>query len=259
LQDPETGDETKKKKEYGSLNNKDPEDEEKDALTAADAVKEGETAKKKTTTTKTNMVEKDPALALKPHRPHHNPCLWLFHLLEGIAVVASCCLLTTQILPLLFIPFHDIANQIGVLNMALRIYIALFCILFALTELSVPIIRNSPLLTTYLSRGFLYSFVGLICVEEAYSERVTDIIKHSREIHVGWAAIFMEVSSWCMLATGYVTSRATTTFGTLNSETQKLMGFSSPCDFVFPFFGYQKYNQCRVHATGNILYATTTR
>ena len=46
------------------------------------------------------------------------------------------------------------------------------------------------------------SFVGLICVEEAYSERIRDIVSRKDEFHVGWAAIFMQISSWLMLAMG---------------------------------------------------------
>jgi len=144
------------------------------------------------------------ALAAKPHVPQINPCLWIFHLLQGVAVVASLCLLTTEILPLILIPRGDIMSKLGPLAIALRVYISLFCVLFVLVEsdLPVPFIRESNLLQRFFSRGFVYSFVGLICVEEAYSERIRDIVGHKDDFHVGWAAIFMNISSWFMLGTG---------------------------------------------------------
>lgn len=144
---------------------------------------------------------------LKPHQPNINICLWMFHLLEGVATVAAMLLLVTQILPLFLIKSREIPVKLGILNMALRIYISLFCLIFIMTETGapIPLIRKSILLQPYLSRGFLYSFLGLICVQEAYSERVKDIVSHgSEEFHVGWAAIFMEATSWLMLSCGII-------------------------------------------------------
>lgn len=146
---------------------------------------------------------KKDALATRPHVPRQNPCLWLFHLLEGIAIVTDLCLFTTQILPLFLV--ENIGKDIGILSLALKVYIAFFCILFISTEVNIPIpfIQYSQLLQSYLSRGILYSFVGLICVEESYSERVKDILAHNKDsFHVGWPAIFMQLSSWFMLAVG---------------------------------------------------------
>lgn len=154
---------------------------------------------------KTAMVDPE---SLKPHRPGQDPCLWLFHMLEGIAVTAALCLLVSQILPFLLVQQRsDITKKIGINSMALRLYISVFCVLFMGTEMGTPlsIVRNSQLLQTYASRGFLYSFLGLVCVEESYSERVRDIVAHVGDsFHIGWASVFMEVSSWLMLSTGMV-------------------------------------------------------
>lgn len=139
------------------------------------------------------------ALRDKPHIPPQNPCLWCFHLLEGITVVSSLCLVISQILPL----FMFSLGQIGVLNLALKVYISLFCIMCMANEVEVPILKRFGLLQTYPGRGFFYSFMGLICVEEAYSERVKDMVAHQLDtFHVGWAAIFMQITSWLMLAVG---------------------------------------------------------
>lgn len=135
--------------------------------------------------------------------PRQNPILWCFHLLEGVTIVGALCLLVTQVLPLLLVPSSEIIERIGFLSLALKIYLSLFCFLIIGTEFNVAFVQRSPLLSTFSSRGFLYSFLGLICVEEAYSERVKDLIAHGREeFHVGWQAIFMQISSWFMLAVG---------------------------------------------------------
>jgi hypothetical protein len=147
----------------------------------------------------------------KPHKPNQNLCLWLFHLLEGITGVSAVCLLTTQLIPLLMVRASEIVVRIGALALALKVYVTIFCILILLVEcdLPIPIVRDSPLFQAYLSRGFFYSFMGLICVQEAYSERVKDIVAHRRDaFHVGWAPIFMQISSWLMVAVGCLVSAA---------------------------------------------------
>ena len=147
------------------------------------------------------------AAEAKPHVPGQNPCLYLFHVLEGVAVATTLCLMATQILPLFLVPAKDIVEKIGVLSLALKVYISFFLLIFVITELDlpVPLVTSSPLLQNYASRGVLYSFIGLICVEESYSERVKDLVAHGKdEFHIGWASIFMQISSWLMLVFGLV-------------------------------------------------------
>jgi hypothetical protein len=207
LQDPaedtktsSSSEEQKTKKNYGALEPAGPSagDDSKN-----DEEKQEEGAVLVITPAKNTLKQVDPE-TLKPHRPNQNACLWMFHLLAGISTAAAICLLITQLLPFFLVKFADIPARIGILSTALKLYISLFCILFVLTETGAPVgfIRNSALLQTYLSRGILYSFLGLICVEEAYSERVKDIVERQDEFHLSWAAIFMEVSSWLFLGTG---------------------------------------------------------
>lgn len=178
------------------------------------------TAKKKTTTTDEEKMEEgaevlldssdakyvksklvDPE-TLKPHAPGYNPCLYMFHLLEGVTTVICCVMLVTQIFPFFVMKF----KSIGVLVTVLKVYISLFCLLFVLTETGapVPLVRRSALLQPYASRGFLYSFLGLICLEEAYSERVKDMMAYKDQFHISWAPLFMQIASWCMLSCGVV-------------------------------------------------------
>jgi len=136
-----------------------------------------------------------------PQTPRQNPCLWLFHLIEGIAVIAFLCIVTIQALPL----FLTSVRNIGILELGLKAYISFFCLLFIMVELDVPIgwLRDSSLLSIYFSRGFIYSFVGLICLEQSFSERVKDVIYHAKDdFHVAWVPLFMQISSSFVLGIG---------------------------------------------------------
>lgn len=42
-------------------------------------------------------------------------------------------------------------------------------------------------------------------MDEAYSERLADMIAHARDqFHVSWFSLFMNISAWMMLALGFV-------------------------------------------------------
>lgn len=147
-------------------------------------------------------------LSLKPHIPRQNPILWCFHVLEGFTIFVSICLIATQVLPLFLA--QNIFGQIGYLSLALRLYVSLFLVLIIATELNIllSIIQSSMLLQNFFSRGILYTFLGLICVQEGSSEQLRDILAHHNSVVDSsirnWTAIFMQISSWCMLAVGVV-------------------------------------------------------
>lgn len=175
-----------------------------------ETTKSDKTKKKKGVVVGTKVLTPRSAAALraKPHVPPQNPCLWLFHLLQGIGVVAALMLWTTQIIPLV-LAHGQVLAQIGWASVFLKVYISAFCATFVAVEadLPIPFLLNSNLLQRYFSRGFLYSFLGLICVQEAYSERVRDVVRGSSSkavpaLEVGWASIFMQLSSWLMLGVG---------------------------------------------------------
>jgi len=144
-------------------------------------------------------------LALKPHVPPQNPCLWLFHLLQGLATITSFLLLVSQLLPLVM-PSSKVTHP-DILSAILKVYVSLICLAFIIVEaeLPVPFMRDSTLLNAFWSRGFIYSFIGLVCTTEAYSERVDDLITHSSQrFYIGWVAIFMQVVAWMMFGIGAV-------------------------------------------------------
>jgi hypothetical protein len=137
----------------------------------------------------------------KPETPQQRFLLAAFYSIESFGVITSLTLMATQIMPIVLIPL----DQIGVMSLCLKVYVSMFCVLFILVEWDVPIgfLRDASFLQTYGSRGFLYSFLGLSCLEEAYSERVKDMVAHTRDqFHVSWYSLFMQVSSWMMLGLG---------------------------------------------------------
>lgn len=143
----------------------------------------------------------------KPHVPSQNPCLWLFHLLQGIAALTSLMLLVSQLFPLFVHSSTATSQKTDILAAILKIYVSFICLAFMIVEaeLPVPFVRTSTLLNTFWSRGFIYSFIGLVCTTEAYSERVDDLLTHSNQrFYIGWGAVFMQVSSWMMFAIGAI-------------------------------------------------------
>jgi hypothetical protein len=140
---------------------------------------------------------------IKPERPQRKFLLDAFFFIEGCGVLTSFTLMLTQLIPLFFLPVHEL----GVVSLLLKVYISLFCLLFIMLEWDFPMsfLKKSRFLQTYFSRGFLYSFLGLTCFEQAYSERVKDMVAHAKDqFHVAWISLFMQVSSWMMLVLGVV-------------------------------------------------------
>ena len=124
----------------------------------------------------------------RPHIPNQNPILWLIHLINGAAVIASLSLILTQIVPYLANPAGQTKTFFLMLNFILKFYIVLFCVVFLLVEIDVPLpfTRNSPMLQRFASRGFLYSFIGLISTVESYSDRVQSFLEKSTN---GWCVV----------------------------------------------------------------------
>jgi len=133
--------------------------------------------------------------------PMKNCCLHFFHWFEALAIMSCLGVLTTQLIPLVIVPLKDL----GFLQTVLRIYVSLFSVAFILVELRVPwpFLKKAHLLQSYFSRGLLYTFLGVVVMEEAYSGRIDDMVHHaSSEFHVAWAPLFMQISSWFVFGIG---------------------------------------------------------
>ncbi|CAJ1941994.1 unnamed protein product [Cylindrotheca closterium] len=133
--------------------------------------------------------------------PRKNIVLYVFHWIEAFAICCCVALMITQVFPLFFIPL----DKINPGAIVLKIYISIFCGVFILVEYdaAVPFLKDSQILQNYLSRGFVYSFLGVSALEEAYSERVQDTVGHQKdEFHVAWLGVFMQVTAWLMFGVG---------------------------------------------------------
>lgn len=86
----------------------------------------------------------------------------LLQWIEAFAIFSCATMMVTQIFPLFFIPLSDI--NAGAI--VLKFYISIFCAVFILVELdaAIPFLKDSKILQNYFSRGFVYSFLGVVSV-----------------------------------------------------------------------------------------------
>jgi len=122
-------------------------------------------------------------------------CYNIFVLINAIAILCQFGMLLGQILSTVYV--HS-----DVLQIALRVYIGLFCIAFIGLEADLCL-QNNYIAHTYWSRGFVYSFVGLVGVEQSIALRV-DML-HTTVIDSMWSqtvSLLLHLSSWVMVCLG---------------------------------------------------------
>ena len=183
----------------------------KSSAAASSATSASRKNKKKPNKKQPKRKSQQPVILLasgKPERPTRNCLVHVFFFIESFGIITCCCLLLTQVAPLVM---GMTIEEIGYVSAILKLYLSLFSILLLVVEYDVPIsfIKNSKFIQTWFSRGFLYSFLGLTCMQEAYSERITDMVNSggtstSGLFHVSWISLFMQVSSWMMVGLGVV-------------------------------------------------------
>jgi hypothetical protein len=67
----------------------------------------------------------------------------------------------------------------------------------------IPFFRNASFLQTFVSRGFGYSFLGATCLEQAYNERVNDMMAHADdEFHIAWFSLLIQIAAWALCLIG---------------------------------------------------------
>jgi hypothetical protein len=134
----------------------------------------------------------------------------VFFLHRFITVLALGLLLVTQVTPFLFLLFTTRVVLGDPVQFALRIYVALFCLIGVLveTEVQAPpcfkrIKKEGGLLHNWIWRGFLYSFLGLVGCKEGIAVQ-TELLHPSHnsepskmiDIQINWVAVIMETCSW---------------------------------------------------------------
>jgi len=123
-------------------------------------------------------------------------CSDIFTLVSTIAVLIHVSLLCGQILPCIAV------RNVDKLQIALRVYISLFLVTFIGVETEL-LLQHTVLGNNFMIRGILYSFVGLIGVEQSASIRVD--MMHTDHLASMWAqiaSIILHLAAWFEIASG---------------------------------------------------------
>lgn len=92
-------------------------------------------------------------------------------------------------------------------HISYRIYIIIFCIFFILVESRIPFLKRFTSLN-WILRGFLYSFIGVIGIEQDLAIKVEDYASSSKSSILGpdyitmFATLFMSLTTWLMISMG---------------------------------------------------------
>jgi hypothetical protein len=122
-------------------------------------------------------------------------CYSIFVLINTAAIMCQFGMLVGQILSTMYV--HS-----DVLQIALRIYIGIFCIAFMGLEADLYL-QNNYVLRTFWSRGIVYSFVGLIGVEQSIALRVDMLhMDHVESMLSQMVSLLLHLSSWAMVCMG---------------------------------------------------------
>jgi cytochrome c biogenesis protein CcdA len=84
----------------------------------------------------------------------------------------------------------------------LRVYVLIFCIMFILAELQFEqFLKLVPPLKNWIYRGFLYSFVGIIGVEESYAA-LAEEYPQMPSLQEEMVSLFLRITSYAMFTVG---------------------------------------------------------
>ena len=128
-------------------------------------------------------------------------CLHIFFDFVGsVTSISALCMVLSQVLPLFFVD----ECEIGPVQMALRVYMTVFCVGVIVAELECLFINSMPLLHNWLVRGIVYSFLGIVGMEESVAVKF-DFKNDDNNVTTtkeGHASLFIKLSSYAMTAMG---------------------------------------------------------
>lgn len=137
-------------------------------------------------------------------------CHSVFIAISTFSGISLVCLLVSQFAPLLF-------QSLRGLQLALRCYIGFFALLLILVEFDAPFafITESEAITSWVSRGIIHSFLGLINQEESVtvvqiaveSYNITGEVDDFESAELSGAQMFQffqSTASWMMVASGLI-------------------------------------------------------
>ena len=128
-----------------------------------------------------------------------------FDMVRYMAILASCMMLLMQIIPIVILDEGEITG----LQYFVRIYLIIFCISFVLLESRIPLLRGItfPAHNNWILRGFMYTFIGVIGMEQDVAIKVEDIASGTSNI-LGpdygtlFASLSIAITTWIMVGVG---------------------------------------------------------
>ena len=126
-----------------------------------------------------------------------------FDFIRIVAVVANFMMLAQQLLPLVLLK-----EKSTLLQNAVRAYMIIFCVSFIVLELRVPLLRRIAMPNSnWILKGFMYSFIGLIGMEQDLALKVEDIAAGtssllSPDYGTLIATLFLTLTTWIMICIG---------------------------------------------------------
>ena len=123
----------------------------------------------------------------------------LFVIFSSLCVLVTGMMVLAQVTNLAFL---GNANKGGIIQDVLRVYTLLFCVMFILSELRFEqFLKLVPPLKNWFYRGFLYSFVGVIGVEESYAA-LAEEYPQIPGLKEQTASLFLKITSYAMFSIG---------------------------------------------------------
>lgn len=123
-------------------------------------------------------------------------CHSIFYLISYYSIISLLCLLFSQLMPLFLLKIEG-------LHFLLRCYVCLFSIVLLIVEaeMSLSFITESGIVSNWISRGIILSFLGLINKE---ASKQVIIINNGQEQWHFWNffLVFQTVASWMMVVSG---------------------------------------------------------
>lgn len=142
----------------------------------------------------------------RPHPPTRHCCLRIFITVQTFGIATNLALLVSQVLPMVFVSWTTANKE----YIALKIYLCAFALIFLVIEIdhpSIPFLRKASFLKTFASRGFLYTFFGLVCFGEADSEAAYKSLEGKTQdlgtiFEVSWFGLVNLIAAWSLMALG---------------------------------------------------------
>lgn len=142
----------------------------------------------------------------KPEKPKRHCFAAMFYTVESLAMITNLILLVSQVLPLLLVSWDNSDPA----YIALKVYLCIFALILTVVELDfVPFFQKAAFLRTFVTRGFLYTFFGLVCFDEAGSDKAYKELQYrtteSTDIfRISWFAFFNEIAAYSLIAIGVI-------------------------------------------------------